>query len=102
MIRRPPRSTLFPYTTLFRSFIPILLLLLVRLDALFGLPPGIVTADIVPTIDRKSTRLNSSHSQISYAVFCLKKKKYKLEQCYNVLTLLDITKTIDHRTQEAN
>src|SRR2546430_17446629 len=50
MIRRPPRSTLFPYTTLFRSFIPILLLLLVRLDALFGLPPGIVTADIVPTI----------------------------------------------------
>src|SRR5689334_25402445 len=65
MIRRPPRSTLFPYTTLFRS--P---------------SPGCRTrcrrgngATCCSTTDRKSTRLNSSHSSISYAVFCLKKKK---------------------------
>src|SRR2546427_4961100 len=66
MIRRPPRSTLFPYTTLFRS---------VREDG------GSVPRGRLPWCqagrfgDRKSTRLNSSHSQISYAVFCLKKKK---------------------------
>src|SRR2546430_6037589 len=87
MIRRPPRSTLFPYTTLFRSA---------------GASP---TASVAPTqaapvtlqfasyawqkatvdahnkIDRKSTRLNSSHSQISYAVFCLKKKKAQPSDC---------------------
>src|SRR5688572_31504761 len=70
MIRRPPRSTLFPYTTLFRSLsrdgemreCAFLLLLLWSFPA---------------QADRKSTRLNSSHSQISYAVFCLKKKKKK-------------------------
>src|SRR2546421_9135416 len=76
MIRRPPRSTLFPYTTLFRS--------------LFGALPKFENSepsmklffqDLVRAIDtgaeadRKSTRLNSSHDQISYAVFCLKKKK---------------------------
>src|SRR2546430_10128643 len=65
MIRRPPRSTLFPYTTLFRS----------DGERRHGQgqergPPG-----AEPQRDRKSTRLNSSHSQISYAVFCLKKKK---------------------------
>src|SRR2546427_7669644 len=92
MIRRPPRSTLFPYTTLFRSaYAPALV-------GFFG-APGIratVGAPVVSWValgwgepvvpwwgragfigrpDRKSTRLNSSHSQISYAVFCLKKKK---------------------------
>src|SRR2546430_12118242 len=98
MIRRPPRSTLFPYTTLFRS---------VRL---FHFPPrplsfwethgdptahiieGLVFTPLIETCilvgiiellrllrDRKSTRLNSSHSQISYAVFCLKKKKYTMQ-----------------------
>src|SRR2546422_4277983 len=82
MIRRPPRSTLFPYTTLFRSALPHSALApsgepvwlelgarsafaLVRLHAL-GIP--------IKRIDRKSTRLNSSHGYISYAVFCLKKK----------------------------
>src|SRR2546430_13539543 len=69
MIRRPPRSTLFPYTTLFRS---------VELRRCHspkrGWPTGGVAACAVDP-DRKSTRLNSSHSQISYAVFCLKKKK---------------------------
>src|SRR3712207_8809615 len=82
MIRRPPRSTLFPYTTLFRSSAP---------------QPAVFTSSSTTTSfpvfsterrtapssigervrDRKSTRLNSSHANISYAVFCLKKKKYK-------------------------
>src|SRR3712207_7791999 len=102
MIRRPPRSTLFPYTTLFRS-------------ALRPQPPeagrdavrlrdprpaglgharrlaelGVHVADdeaprhgCYPTLDRKSTRLNSSHANISYAVFCLKKKKLKLSSLH--------------------
>src|SRR5256885_8616935 len=87
MIRRPPRSTLFPYTTLFRSA-----LLLIRR----GRPPVLREhqprsifsiemrqqvlvhqgADLVGVLDRKSTRLNSSHLVISYAVFCLKKKTF--------------------------
>src|SRR2546421_9234749 len=78
MIRRPPRSTLFPYTTLFRS-------LRVRwTDRSRGRPrartgaPGGAARGGEPSRDRKSTRLNSSHDQISYAVFCLKKKKYYL------------------------
>src|SRR5258708_14590273 len=87
MIRRPPRSTLFPYTTLFRS------LFIIR-DAIKRrkLWPGgavvegtagntgiglalVANASPMPVLDRKSTRLNSSHQIISYAVFCLKKKK---------------------------
>src|SRR3712207_7165517 len=84
MIRRPPRSTLFPYTTLFRS------------RAVHRAPAGVEVAErrelevfpaerhvledlldvqLAPPVDRKSTRLNSSHANISYAVFCLKKKK---------------------------
>src|SRR3712207_7641312 len=93
MIRRPPRSTLFPYTTLFRSFIPAdvdkwdLLMLHFRawelgIKSLYYLRSksvqragfaGGVEADNTPE-DRKSTRLNSSHANISYAVFCLTKK----------------------------
>src|SRR5215467_15101343 len=77
MIRRPPRSTLFPYTTLFRS---IRRLLQCRLPARARAPRGPRRfADC--RIDRKSTRLNSSHLVISYAVFCLKKKK-KTEEHY--------------------
>src|SRR2546426_1899345 len=89
MIRRPPRSTLFPYTTLFRSVLPELRQLVeeqhatVR-EAHFPGPRERAAAD-QPRIrdrvvrgDRKSTRLNSSHLVISYAVFCLKKKKKKL------------------------
>src|SRR5688572_32558919 len=96
MIRPPPRSTLFPYTTLFRSqslngLVALVANLLcvgfVELRRLVVDRNGlIVAADLVdrrqrevglvhPVLDRKSTRLNSSHSQISYAVFCLKKKK---------------------------
>src|SRR2546430_8487913 len=80
MIRRPPRSTLFPYTTLFRSrsrvIGPRLRQLRLRDQPRGGLPRD-REARAPPKEDRKSTRLNSSHSQISYAVFCLKKKKKK-------------------------
>src|SRR2546430_11288435 len=89
MIRRPPRSTLFPYTTLFRSGGGAGLEVVVGLGAGqvvvilphqgIGHPGDAVAANPVdlhlPHGDRKSTRLNSSHSQISYAVFCLKKKR---------------------------
>src|SRR5688572_31868217 len=94
MIRRPPRSTLFPYTTLFRSLGLEAKLFrgladLSRLSILEALRhrPRTVTQIVRATglsqpsasmQDRKSTRLNSSHSQISYAVFCLKKKKKKI------------------------
>src|SRR2546421_7202278 len=71
MIRRPPRSTLFPYTTLFRS--PFRRPVLKGQRDLGDLADPRVSARFA--LDRKSTRLNSSHDQISYAVFCLKKKK---------------------------
>src|SRR3712207_7842365 len=86
MIRRPPRSTLFPYTTLFRSHIPedtIIDLDLQSDDVIHAFWPAKLNGktDIIPgrtnhmwIEDRKSTRLNSSHANISYAVFCLKKK----------------------------
>src|SRR3712207_6909610 len=101
MIRRPPRSTLFPYTTLFRSGLLVDLVALAGLDALAQVDLGTrqhthqadaalgrMAGQILQTAlarrpdtgrpereDRKSTRLNSSHANISYAVFCLKKKK---------------------------
>src|SRR2546422_1637197 len=79
MIRRPPRSTLFPYTTLFRSqlvrpFRSLFLFLLPRLFIIVVVIPA-SRLDDDDDEDRKSTRLNSSHGYISYAVFCLKKKK---------------------------
>src|SRR3712207_7347263 len=93
MIRRPPRSTLFPYTTLFRSYAsasPLMTALAEHvLDTALQLadqaptgrlcPPLLACLDELPStapLDRKSTRLNSSHANISYAVFCLKKKKH--------------------------
>src|SRR2546430_11913421 len=86
MIRRPPRSTLFPYTTLFRSQVvltsagdPAELDMVQKIVAL-ARAKTISLAGTLSIKDRKSTRLNSSHSQISYAVFCLKKKKQKTEQ----------------------
>src|SRR3712207_8760370 len=98
MIRRPPRSTLFPYTTLFRSTLRGDDLILSLLDAISTsgeqqhryeqqllhvefsswLPPARVQRRVRRRRDRKSTRLNSSHANISYAVFCLKKKKPNL------------------------
>src|SRR2546421_8517215 len=84
MIRRPPRSTLFPYTTLFRSRDNCWTgpKSSVRNAAKASKPPMVSAPRVssttpTPTTDRKSTRLNSSHDQISYAVFCLKKKKKK-------------------------
>src|SRR3712207_6965294 len=85
MIRRPPRSTLFPYTTLFRSFF------LAGTGAFLSLGRGKSKRDLswflvtrglwllLLELDRKSTRLNSSHANISYAVFCLKKKRRALK-----------------------
>src|SRR5438445_7286441 len=78
MIRRPPRSTLFPYTTLFRSLMRIEVGILRREERAIGRGEKLfeITVDLlrVGEEDRKSTRLNSSHANISYAVFCLKKK----------------------------
>src|SRR2546426_8064718 len=78
MIRRPPRSTLFPYTTLFRSesvnSTTLVLRVVMIVLSMEGLAVGGVGV-VAIMIDRKSTRLNSSHLVISYAVFCLKKKK---------------------------
>src|SRR5256885_11035224 len=74
MIRRPPRSTLFPYTTLFRSRRRPSLFLLDARGAHRVAPQRRFAADPGGKLDRKSTRLNSSHLVISYAVFCLKKK----------------------------
>src|SRR2546429_1099528 len=97
MIRRPPRSTLFPYTTLFRS---------VKIGGVAKAEYAVLLADLALQLglhrfrvnwrDRKSTRLNSSHGYISYAVFCLKKKK-KLPghmptlSCYYSLDFIDLT-----------
>src|SRR3712207_7953428 len=96
MIRRPPRSTLFPYTTLFRSrlrhgvaFHPQrssaadvqLSFAARRRQSVLGLLH--LHADPRARTDRKSTRLNSSHANISYAVFCLKKKKQSTKNCYD-------------------
>src|SRR3712207_8295906 len=86
MIRRPPRSTLFPYTTLFRSRFVAQLGFRIGLDTAEALTDMAERIEIVSAervrdelckllLDRKSTRLNSSHANISYAVFCLKKKK---------------------------
>src|SRR5262245_64081277 len=87
MIRRPPRSTLFPYTTLFRSMVAVTIEGVILPDA-NDLPARLLSLDDLvllqklaapggAALDRKSTRLNSSHLGISYAVFCLKKKNKK-------------------------
>src|SRR3712207_7642223 len=93
MIRRPPRSTLFPYTTLFRSLELGVMTGILRvakegifsglnnlavysiLDERYSSYFGLTETEVQEALDRKSTRLNSSHANISYAVFCLKKKK---------------------------
>src|SRR2546427_7818105 len=87
MIRRPPRSTLFPYTTLFRSDLEENEVHIRCVAAPIWDHTGAVNASLSITgQDRKSTRLNSSHSQISYAVFCLKKKKKKKNYTISKLT----------------
>src|SRR2546427_8047474 len=100
MIRRPPRSTLFPYTTLFRSVdedaphglggdgeemgapLPLPPVFAGKFEPGFMHQGGRLKGSPGSATDRKSTRLNSSHSQISYAVFCLKKKKKKSKHAY--------------------
>src|SRR2546429_3991845 len=85
MIRRPPRSTLFPYTTLFRSVSALefrqsgFVERVTELLRSYGLTPQLLELELT---DRKSTRLNSSHGYISYAVFCLKKKKKKYRHSF--------------------
>src|SRR5256885_12149027 len=86
MIRRPPRSTLFPYTTLFRSITH-------RINHPFWHCIYLFDNDHFFTIDRKSTRLNSSHLVISYAVFCLKKKTNELSSYVTVVTVYFTSKT---------
>src|SRR2546430_10221639 len=96
MIRRPPRSTLFPYTTLFRSHLVVVRetqLVVLQMKDGIGAPLVRIVwpAARAQSPDRKSTRLNSSHSQISYAVFCLKKKIQRIHRqstCQNT-TYLD-------------
>src|SRR2546426_3902293 len=95
MIRRPPRSTLFPYTTLFRSPHGVNIMEFVKqFNAKTAQAQGMVTPVEVtmPCADRKSTRLNSSHLVISYAVFCLKKKKNRRRRDHNaVLASIRVT-----------
>src|SRR5947209_12386306 len=100
MLRRPPSSTLFPYTTLFRSWSEIVLEASREMALSALLLPGelqrfmdrAARSEIefgfrnLDEKDRKSTRLNSSHANISYAVFCLKKKKYTSQVCTRVET----------------
>src|SRR5256885_11768270 len=99
MIRRPPRSTLFPYTTLFRSL---------GSNASYDEVKRILLANNISVYgvgDRKSTRLNSSHLVISYAVFCLKKKKKDTDRNSNTITPLALLRSNECQTdlaQEAN
>src|SRR2546430_10222602 len=98
MIRRPPRSTLFPYTTLFRSDLADL-----PRRRVLDLEPRDVAelhrlaGEREGPRDRKSTRLNSSHSQISYAVFCLKKKKTRITSMVNYHCFATTNVTRRHR-----
>src|SRR2546430_12936476 len=96
MIRRPPRSTLFPYTTLFRSAG-----CAKREVKHYPLHGKIMAVDKLGQ-DRKSTRLNSSHSQISYAVFCLKKKKKHKNTCASIRELLIPTHSSPHHVRETD
>src|SRR5438128_5949785 len=101
MIRRPPRSTLFPYTTLFRSEavrrVGVILQVAGPLGRAFA-PRAVQAAVGARQRDRKSTRLNSSHGSISYAVFCLKKKKK--QDGTNVMHGYVTDKVVDHDTSK--
>src|SRR5258708_23934002 len=100
MIRRPPRSTLFPYTTLFRSIAEGLGDVLM-LRGRYGEPTRKIFEEASRIIDRKSTRLNSSHQIISYAVFCLKKKKQLIEDTVRMLQPQDNTQEKHSRPHPA-
>src|SRR3989442_7298384 len=94
MIRRPPRSTLFPYTTLFRSVV--VMRERPAADPHLG-RLGVALVQVHEGLDRKSTRLNSSHVRISYAVFCLKKKKLNVHVLHLVRHIVLQTVTSDHK-----
>src|SRR5207249_5034125 len=96
MIRRPPRSTLFPYTTLFRSAIPDPQ----RRARSDGSALPLARSCRSTRKDRKSTRLNSSHVSISYAVFCLKKKKKKKKN--KIRTKKKIKTSLEHVNRNVN
>src|SRR5437588_9249955 len=91
MIRRPPRSTLFPYTTLFRSRAA------AHPPTVGSAPAGGAPGNRSCSRDRKSTRLNSSHTVISYAVFCLKKKKKKKKKKRKKTKIIRTNKTESKR-----
>src|SRR5258707_11647880 len=93
MIRRPPRSTLFPYTTLFRSRGEELLLDARRVERILIAANRARALEIAEGGDRKSTRLNSSHANISYAVFCLKKKKKQNTRYIHKITCFLLNRT---------
>src|SRR5256885_10734054 len=101
MIRRPPRSTLFPYTTLFRSVLsmgPSAAGETRLVDVLVGAGVGLMFSQVIFTADRKSTRLNSSHLVISYAVFCLKKKK--TDDLMSLVAFDGPTKILSHSSDD--
>src|SRR5437899_7094737 len=95
MTLRPPRSTLFPYTTLFRSHLPTLI-------RAYRSTRGHRVAAVSNRSDRKSTRLNSSHLGISYAVFCLKKKNADVDAQQRTHDRLDHHRCDDPRAAKAN
>src|SRR5437660_7437094 len=100
MIRRPPRSTLFPYTTLFRSLNPGKAAAGRRSSVMVS-PIWQSATSLMPAVDRKSTRLNSSHVAISYAVFCLKKKTKKKSKIFREYTnKVEYLYTVDLRSDE--
>src|SRR3712207_7868201 len=102
MIRRPPRSTLFPYTTLFRSLLRVVLYSNSKTAHRARIPDSSQGHRPPSLEDRKSTRLNSSHANISYAVFCLKKKKKSNNQQTSSLIpsymLFNISRTLQLST----
>src|SRR2546427_2325635 len=97
MIRRPPRSTLFPYTTLFRSYAPQKFVPFGFGRRRRGALGRLVGVACGRQRDRKSTRLNSSHSQISYAVFCLKKKNKAKEILARPPRLTELNTVTSHQ-----
>src|SRR3712207_6936583 len=98
MIRRPPRSTLFPYTTLFRSEESLTDGWITFAGRTVPIPYNGSMASVqfgpVSAADRKSTRLNSSHANISYAVFCLKKKKERETHHHTHCTYIDLDRIV--------
>src|SRR2546429_2307998 len=100
MIRRPPRSTLFPYTTLFRSNINSPKQVGECFEALNIISGRKTSTGRVSTRDRKSTRLNSSHGYISYAVFCLKKKQMREVEPGRLAVMLLLNVNADHAAEQ--